>query len=1051
MAFGVTSTGWAQGTTTSAISGRVVDTNGDAVPSASVTITQTRTNASFSTTSGPNGRFTVGGLQVGGPYSVVATAEGFVAGVTNNIYLDLSQTYRVTLTLPYADAFELDELSVTAGPTTIFDSNEFGAGSIVDAAAVQSTPSINENIADIARLNPLVAIMDPERLEISAAGQHYRQNSVQVDGVNLNDQFGLEASGLPSLLNPFALRSIAQFNVSISPYDVRNSGFTGASINAVTKSGSNEFEGEVYYYYSDDSLRADNYFSGDRSAYESQTYGINLGGPILKDRLFFFVNYEKAEIEREASNPGFIPDASEVERLRNYLMNLSTTAYPNGYDPGTWGSVSAVKLEDEKYLAKVDWVITDDHRLTVRYSQTEGTEPLFGEYSDFGETSLTSHYYSNEYKNTALSAQINSRWSDMLETEFVYARDTFDKTPTYANPNLFPEIIIDQFPGTNLQGDPITNGELFFGSEDSRQANDLGTETNKGKGVATIYLGEHTLVTGFDYEKTEFDNLFLQDVYGNIEYDTLDQLINNIPIEANFNSRTAFMNRNAGVQGETIAAQSDYADLGLFIQDEWQINSQLQILFGVRYDTFSTDQNPARNDLFNSTFTTQSGETGFDNTNTIDGTDNFSFRAAFRYDFDTTNRQQLRGGFGLFQGRVPGVYMSNAFSNNGSTTSAIRYEPSITLTDYLNNEFDPANPIEYVVTPQGSQVDLIDEDFELPAVWRGNLAYDILIPNTDWTFTVEGVLTFVEKGVLVENLNLEQDTANPLTPDGRAYYTGDEFDSNFGDVFNLTNTDKGRSANLSFEFSRPLIDNWSASVSYTYGESEDVSSVTSSTAFSNYANRAIFNANEDATGTSNYQTRHRVLAQAKYVIDWSERTSTGISLIYEGRSGRPYSFIFDNDYNNDGISYNDLFYVPSGPNDPMIGFAAGTTQAEIDEFFDFIDSTNGLREYAGGAVKRNSATSKWVNRLDIRLSQDIVLYNDLELELWVSVQNFLNLLNDEWGQTREVSFSYTAAVAEGEWDQASNKIIYDLGNSPEGPQIDVDRNYAISVGAALKF
>lgn len=1058
-----------QGSTTAALSGRVL--SGDSpVSGAEVRLTFGPTNSVYTTVSDASGRYSLGGLRVGGPYTLLISSSGYRSTVEEGISLSLSQTLRIETNLDSSeDVVELEAFEVVARPSTIFDSDRFGSGSVIAGDAVQLTPSVNENVADIVRLNPLITVMDPERLEINAAGQHFRQNSVQVDGVNLNDQFGLEATGFPSLLNPFPLRTIEQFSVSVSPYDVRSSGFTGALINAVTKSGTNEFEGEAYYLYSDNGLRADNYETGDDSFYESNTYGISLGGPIIKDKLFFFVNYEKAEIEREASNPGFIPDAGEVQRLRDYLSGLSTTAYPTGYDPGGWGSAGTLLQEDEKILAKIDWVINDQHRMSVRYSQTEATEPLFGEYDDFGETALTSHYYTNAFKNTAFAAQVNSRWSDMIETEVSVARDTFDKAPTYNNPNLFPQIIIDKFPGTSADGSSSTNSELFFGSEDSRQANDLATETIKGKAAATIYLGKHTLVVGFDYEETEFENTFLQDVYGDIEFDTLDQLVNDEIIEQSFNSSQPFMARKTGVVGESIPAASDYADLGLFIQDTWQVTSQLEVLFGLRYDMFSTDENPAANPDFNSTFTTQSGMTGFDNTNTIDGADQFSVRAGFKYDLETSNRQQIRGGFGLFQGRVPGVYLSNAFSNNGATTSVIDYDTGayagrvnnagdtvdgLRLTEYLNNEFDPNNPIISVASPSGSQVDLIDRDFELPSVWKANIAYDYEIPSTNITFTVEALQTWTNQGVYVENLNLNQVAT---TPDGRAYYDGDNwFDGNFGEVYNLKNTNKGEAFNLSFALSRPMINNWSFSASYTYGDSTDVSSVTSSTAGSNYGNRAVFNGNEDVEATSNYETKHRFLVQYAYQKQWNERNKSTFSMVYEGRSGRPYSYIFDGDFNNDDRFGNDLFYVPTGQNDPNISFAAGTTQQEIDDFFAYIDSQEGLRKYKGRATERNSGVSDWIDRVDIRVAHSVMVTDRVELEVWFAVQNFLNLLNEDWGQTVEIPFNYTSEVAGGEFitDTAAanfNTIEYDLGSSPQRPEIDNDRNYSIVIGGALKF
>jgi hypothetical protein len=374
----------------------------------------------------------------------------------------------------------------------------------------------------------------------------------------------------------------------------------------------------------------------------------------------------------------------------------------------------------------------------------------------------------------------------------------------------------------------------------------------------------------------------------------------------------------------------------------------------------------------------------------------------------------------------------------------------MTLSDYLNNEFDPENPILFLDTPQGANIDLVDSDFELPSLWRGSVAYERDLDWNGFRLTTEYVVSIVNKGLYVEQLNLNQ---VGTSPDGRALYAGSPFfgngfDNNYGDIYNLRNTDKGESHNFIIDVTRPWANNWFASFSYTWGQSDDVSSVTSSTAFSNFGNRAIFNQNEDVASTSNYETRHRFLVSAGYEFEWNERTSTRLVLVYEGRSGRPYSWVFQDDFNNDGVSENDLFYVPTGASDPLIGFAPGTTQGQIDDFFAFINSTT-LAESAGGVTQRNSETSPYIHRFDLNITQTVMIKNGIELEIFANLINVGNMINDEWGHTSEVPFSYTRGVAEASVD--GGKIVYDLG-TPDGPQTQANRSrWQVRLGATLKF
>lgn len=1041
-------------TTTSSISGQVNSAAGASVAGAAVDIIYTPTNSTVRTTTNSTGRFTVGGLNVGGPYEVRVEAPGFRLAVERGITLELSKTYRTTIVLGNTeDIVELEEFVVEGTLPTVFETDAMGTGTIVDGEVISNTANVRRAISDFARLNPLVVLGDSDRLEINAAGQHYRQNSIQVDGVNLNDQFGLEASGLPSLNNPISINTIEQFNVEISPYDVRQSGFTGAAINAVTRSGTNTFSGEVYYYYSNDDLRGEDVNTGTKSPYTEKTYGFSIGGPIWKDRIFFFYNYENFEKELAPSSAAFIPDATAVTAIRNRLLNLSAGDFPGGYDPGVYGGAGTAQELDEKHFLKVDFVLNQNHRLTARYAETIAVSPNFGRFSNNGQTSLSSNYYTNAFKTQSYGIQAFSRWTDRFETEVSVARDTFDKIPSRGSIDNFPQIEIQDVPGMNAGGG-ATEGTLFLGSENSRQANELATETDKAKAIGTFYMDRHTITFGFDTEKSKFDNLFAQNVYGNLRYAEVGG-VSGYDRFITPGSTLPQYNRPAQVAGTELRALSDYSVTGLFVQDRFDVTDRLQLLYGLRYDFMGVDKVPFTNTLFNNTFVANDGRKNFDNAKTIDGSSQLGARFGFRYEVDEEKRTLLRGGVGLFQGKVPGVYISNAYSNTGVTIGSLSYASGFTLEDYLAT-FDKDNPIAVVpgATPGASAVNILDPGFELPSVWRGNLALDQKLFG-DWIGTIELVRTEVNKGVYMENLNLKKITPAGGSPDGRQHFAGtpgsasNANDPNFTNVYSIRNTSNGSATNVVLSIAKPLRNNWWANASYTYTQSTDVSSITSSTASSNFNNRAVFNQNEDVAARSNYEFKHRILINAGYRFEWSEGWRTRVGLTYEGKTGRPYSYVFRGDYNGDGVSFNDLFYVPNGPSDPLITYRAGTTQAEIDRFYDFLN-TSGLVAYAGTAVPRNSEASSFAHRFDLSFTQEVPLHGRFRAEFFCNIINVGNLLNSDWGQLSEVPFSFTAGVAGGR--PVNGRIEYDLRTAPQGEQTVANRSqWAIQVGATLKF
>lgn len=1030
----------AQSATSSGITGSIQDASGAAVSGASLTLRHEPTGSTYSSSPGSTGRFSFQGLRVGGPYTLTAEAGGYRTTIRQNIFVELATEASVSLVLNATadDVVEMDAFVVDAdGAITIFDGERSGTGSIINNRRVQDTATVSRSITDFARLNPLVQINDTDRGEITAVGQNNRFNSIQVDGINLNDQFGLEPNGFSAIKNPISIDTIEEFSVDIAPYDPRRSGFTGAAINAVTKSGTNDFQGTAYYYFTDDSFRAENPNTGISEPFEETTYGVTFGGPIIKDKLFFFLNYEKFDREAQADNPGFIPDQSDVDRIRARSQAL-------GFDPGTFETISATQ-EEEKILAKIDWNISDRHRLSVRYDTNEGQQPDFGEYTDFSssrpETALTSHFFTDSREVQTIVGELNSFWTDNLQSQIRYGNTQIDKVPSLQQP-FFPEIEIRGVNGTAQNGSMTSRGEIFFGTEDSRQSNLLVSEITNMAAHFDYFQGDLTYSFGIDSEKSEFDNLFLQDTFGNYTYNSI----------ADFeNDQVAFGNRQFGIDGQSVAAQSDFTITGFYGQAKWNVAPNLVVSGGVRVDVIDTSSSPPLAQHFVDAF-------GIRNDSTIGGESVIAPRLSFNYTPENTDGLQLRGGFGLFQGRAPAVYLSNSFSNNGVTTAfASINRNTFSLEDAVNGaltgsdaifNFDPNNPRPDLPpgTP-GNRVDLIEDGLQLPAVWRGNIAIDKKLGFWDLVATVEAVFTEAEAEVFVQNINLQQTGRGP---DGRAVFggepgRGDGVDPNFSDIYLLSNASGGSARNIVFSLTKPQTDKWYGSVSYTGGDSIDTSSVTSSTSFSNFANRAVFNQNTAELGTSNYEIKHRFLANVGYSFDWSDTMKTRISLLYDGRTGRPYSAIFSSDVNNDGLDYNDLLYVPTGPGDPLVSFSSGADQTA---FFDYI-SAQGLDRFAGTYAPRNSLRSDWVHRFDIKLTHEVNFTERFRTEFYLDMLNVGNMLNDEWGLVNQVPFNYTEDVVEA--TVVNGQYVYTYEN-PTGPSVQPGLSrWAVQFGVRLFF
>lgn len=1015
------SSGWAQGVTTGAISGIVTDEGGKPLAGVPVTITHEPSGTKISAVTRPNGQYSSAGLRVGGPYIVTAAAANLPEVSERDVYVDVGQTVDVNLRVR-TEVVTLEKLDVSASRDTTFGSSKMGTSTAFDERAIATTPTVRNSVQDIAKMDSRMFLGSLDQGgQLSAQGQNFRFNTFLVDGVAAGDPFGLNSNGFSSLRSPVPLEALSALSVQLNPYDARYAGATGAFINAIIKSGTNEYHGSVYYQFTDDSMRAKNPVSGLREAFDEKQYGLTFNGPILQDRLFFSFAYDMFKRNAAAPQANFVPDAAGLAQIDAII----TRAKALGYDPGTLASPSNTS-EQETIVGKIDWNISDQHRLFVTYRRNYGHDTVFANYTSSTSTSLSNYWYDQPRNTDSYTAQLNSQWTPDFSTEATVSYTKYDGTPSNRGA-AFPQVQVQGISGKRLDtGATITTGGVYFGTESSRQLNQIVTKEKQGKLTADYVLGDHTITAGLEDISTKYDNAFVQ--YTNGYY-----LFANPTTWAAGTPPTGYTLKQpyAGHTLDEAIARWKYDSYAALIQDTWKPTTSLTLLAGLRYDYPYIGERPPYLPSFGAAgFTTVEGTPVIRNNTTNSGNATLAPRFGFTYDFHTKRKTQLRGGFGLFQGKNPAVWISNAYSNAGSVYN---YSPSgaaLTATVF--------NPDPKTQTPAGSSnpapdVNITDPNFKQPSVWKSNIAVDHELPWGDLTFTAEYYYHQTEEALNTQFLNYKVATDGSSTaPDGRIRYgtaativssssaasgsPGRRRVSNFADVFYITNTNKGESKGVTLEVRRPMKNGWSWSASWTNGRATEVSPMTSSVAASNYQNRAVFNPNEDVESTSNTSIKNNIIVTLTRQFKIIPKAPTTVSVVYQGRSGHPYSWVFYGDANGDGYTFNDLLYVPTGPTDPNVAWA---NAAERDAFFTFVESSS-LKNYKGTHPGRNSEVSPWLNTVDLNFSQEIPIFKRVRAELYGSILNFANLIDKDWGIQEELPFSYRRAVAGATYNAAGN-------------------------------
>ncbi|TXH12381.1 MAG: TonB-dependent receptor [Gammaproteobacteria bacterium] len=1059
--------------TSAGVGGQVVGADGQPVAGAEVTITHVESGTVSRAVTDASGRYNARGLRVGGPYTITVNKAGAGSDTEENVYLQLNQANTVNANLNN-DVATLGTVHAEANAdVSVFSTTRMGTGSNVNRAAIEALPSANRNIQDYIRLDPRIAQVSKADGAISAGGQNTRYNAIRIDGVSANDPFGLESNNLPTERQPVSMDAIEEIKIDLANYDTTIAGGTGAVINAVTKSGTNKFGGTLYYSLRDGDWVRKNLQGVEFNGFKDEvTYGGTFGGPIIKDKLFFFVNYEKYVRSAPGTSLAGTPYGSG-QVTDNDIAAVVAAANAKGFDAGGLALPDNNKTEIEEYALKLDWNINEDHRASLRYSKMDQSVVRFPQI-DRDSVSLTSFWYALPKSFESYVGEIFSDWSDSLSTEFkVSVRDYSAVRSTFSN---LPQIQIRGF-GTN-------NSSIFIGTEQNSHVNIIDTKETSLFGAANVYVGDHTIKFGADYQKNDILNFFGRNLNGVYVFNNLAAFVAGTP--SNYQVRAP---RPNGGTYEDVPAEYVLKNLGLFAQDTWAVNYNLTLTFGVRVDVPDFSEQKLHNPLIEQIY-------GYDNTNTVDKK-LVQPRFGFNYTFDSERPTQLRGGVGLFGGAAPNVWLAGTYQNTG--LNYVEYSvnnPGAIFTPSVNPPYIPTvssaacSPTPTLASCPRQNVDIAEEGLALPSVWKANLAFEHDLPWHGVIFGAEVLLTDVKDGIFFERLDMYNAAGQGPTKvgqDGRLlFWNAAGLDptkrGNFGidpgtngaatkfyrpngvgDVMLMRNSSKGKSQQLTVSLERPMISDWAWGFAYTYTNATDVSPLTSSQNTSNWGSTLITNDNEELSSRSGYAIKDRFSGNVTWQHDFFGDNTTRVGLVYEGRSGRPFSYIFRNDANGDssGVNqagyFNDLFYVPAGPGDVLWTGGAAMEQA----FFSFLANTPDLQRFQGQVAPANAFRTDWVNNFDLRISQEVPMPFGHKAELSVDVMNIGNLLNKEWGLIEDYGFNATRRVANyAGIDPATGKYVYHFTGVGDNPSIQENNNdkgntgvsrWSVMVGFKYKF
>jgi hypothetical protein len=1020
--------------TTTAVRGTVTTPDGAPAAGQSVTITDTRTGATRETTTNDSGAFSIRGLPVGGPYTIRVRSSQYQDARVTDVYTNLSAAASFNIALGAVDT-AIEEIVVTAQMVAV-QQMAVGPGTSFTLDEIEAMPSIARQIRDVIRIDPRVSLGRQDNgagSGINCLGGAPRSNAITIDGAVANDGFGLnEGTGTSARFAfPIPYDTVASASVEFAPLDVQYSQFTGCAINIVTKPGSNEFHGSLFYLYNEDGLTGKT-ISGATvvtDPFEDKNFGFDFSGPIIKDKLFFTVAYEETD-EGGVQNSGPIGGGFANEDWltvaeANTIAGILSSQY--GRDVGP--IVRTLPQTSERWFARFDWNINDDHRAELTYTKLDEMN-LDPDDLGFNGFSFKDNFENEGIEQDTLSVRLFSNWTDNFSTEFRYS--TFDVVDIQGpagggeaqDPNPIVRIQVED--GT---GNPaLISGPGFF-----RSANDLQYTVDQLKLSADYVMGDHTLTFGFEQESRDIFNLFIPDATGTITFDSTADLA--------AGTASGIVMNGSYTQVAADAAATFKRDINSFyLQDEWQLNDAVTLIAGVRFDQYKSDDLPIFNPVFQTRY-------GFTNAQTFDGLELVQPRIGMTWDLPSSSLgdTQLSVGYGVFGGGDPTVHFANAYQNFGGAigfgghfSAACAANPNVLQVTDVNGQFTglPACVRQAAADSANANtgaVAAVDPNFDLPSNHRWSIGMNhVMSSDNDFLdgWTIQADYIYTDHKDAVDWVDLRLSPSGVTLPDGRQQYfevdplragcnatfngirqgfsnagtTGgpcDDSGNNNQDVL-MTNGVEGSTQSLSLQFAKDFdfSDKTSLNVGlgYAWLDAEVGNPVNSSTAGSSYEEVAKIGINNNTLGPALWANEHNFVLSARLKHFWNDNNATSIAMFYQRRSGRPFSYTYEDDtveeyFGDSDDEENILIYVPTGPSDPLMDFS-NLSQAQIDGLFDFFDAT-GLSAYAGGIAPKNGFNSPWSTDLDMRIQQDIGLWKEHQVQIFMDIENVLNLFSDD--------------------------------------------------------
>ncbi len=1053
--FLMTAVAFSQGVTSASIGGQVTDNVGEPLLGANIVALHTPSGTTYGAITDFDGYYRLSGLRVGGPYTITISYVGFNADKREGVYLDLGQRARINSKMSESST-ALDEVVVTAA-----GNNKTGTETNVSARDIATLPAASRSIADFVRITPQAQITEGnDGFSISLAGQNNRYNAIYIDGAANNDVFGLAGSGTnggQTGVNPFSVDAIASFQINIAPFDVRQSGFSGGSINAVTRSGSNEIEGSVYGFSRNQSLVGKTPPSlvgdGEERAkvadFNATTYGVRIGGPIVKDKLFFFLNYERQdeEVPQPFNFSNYTGRSSEADLAS--LSSFLQSTY--GYDPGIFNNNTRT-LESNKITAKIDWNINDNHKLSLRhgYVGADNLEARSSGNRNIGFINGSEAFISNT-NSTAI--ELNSNFGSKFSNNFIF---TYTAVRDDRDPSG------QEFPTVDIQDG---GGTISFGSEPFSTANLLNTDLTTITNNFEINSGKHAITIGANLEFASVKNLFFAFNFGDYTFE--DQFDGNGDLTSSglnqfLTGQIADVYQHGyslvgnGINGDESAGSADFKTFqaGFYVQDDIQVSDNFKASLGVRVDIPYWADGSVNDDFNTRTIGLLEAEgkdlQGAQVGQGIKGITHFAPRLGFNWDVKGDRTTQVRGGVGVFTSRLPLVWPGGSYNNNGVTGGftfdATFFGPGAgqAFEPDVNNQFENVTPGSGGV---GGNIDLLAEDFKLPQVTKYNIAIDQKLPWWDLIASADFLYTDVISDIYYENLNIKGPIGNYQGADNRPFYDrGDEIDDTYGRIILASNTNEGNATNVTFSLKKPYANGFSGQVSYTFGESNKVFDGTSSQNSSQWRNIQTVNGKNSniPLSRSDFALGNRIFGNFSYQLKWNEKISTTFGLTYDGSQSGPYSFTYreGRDLFNDDSRDNALIYIPASASEIELSGDAAEQDAQWQRLDTFINSADYLDENRGGYAERNAVRGPWSHIVDLKVLQDFsfnVGDKKHTFQLSADIFNFTNLLNSEWGQRKFIrrNVSPLQTVSNGDTPVFSvNDGVVNADGSPNLVELD---------------